>query len=187
MLMPGYDPVKAAQAAAFFALRAGGRINVLKLTKLLYLAEREFIREHDEPMFFDHLVSMPDGPVASITLNLINGNHTHEGWSRYIKPRMLYDIQVKPGVDLEALDELSRAEIKVLNSLWEKFKGYSHYEIRDWTHKKQNVPEWEDPRGSSFPIKHDKMFAGMGKSNPDQLRQVIEEKRALRQCISGND
>ena len=56
--MYGYKERKAAQVAAYFALKEQGSINVLKLAKLLYLAERESMRLFDEPMFFDRLVSM---------------------------------------------------------------------------------------------------------------------------------
>ena len=56
--MYGYKERKAAQTAAFFALRSGGSINILKLAKLLYLAERESMEKFDEPLFYDRLVSM---------------------------------------------------------------------------------------------------------------------------------
>jgi hypothetical protein len=55
MLLPGYDVGKAAQAAAYFALKSGSSINVLKLCKLLYLAEREFMARYDTPMFYESL------------------------------------------------------------------------------------------------------------------------------------
>jgi hypothetical protein len=37
VMLPGFDLDKAAQATTFFALKSGGAINVLKLSKLLYL------------------------------------------------------------------------------------------------------------------------------------------------------
>ena len=45
-----FDEKKAAQAAAYFLLRAGGRLEVLKLMKLLYLAERRSFEKYGEPM-----------------------------------------------------------------------------------------------------------------------------------------
>jgi hypothetical protein len=96
-LIPGYDVRKAAHAAAFFALKQGGAINVLKLSKLLYLAERGFIEQFDAPMFYDDLASLPDGPVTSITLNLINGDLEHEEWSKIVGPRSGYNIPAQQG------------------------------------------------------------------------------------------
>ena len=49
-LLPGYDVRKAAQVAAFFAIKAGGKINKLRLVKLIYLADRQFMIRYDEPM-----------------------------------------------------------------------------------------------------------------------------------------
>ncbi|MGA9893403.1 MAG: type II toxin-antitoxin system antitoxin SocA domain-containing protein, partial [Xanthobacteraceae bacterium] len=73
MPIPGYNVRKAAQITAFFAKKEGGSIAVLKVAKLLYLADREFMAAYDLPMLFDELVSMPHGPVTSNTLNYING------------------------------------------------------------------------------------------------------------------
>ena len=68
-----FKEVKTAQVAAFFLAKAPGhRMPHLKLMKLLYLADRESMRETGYPMSWDRLVSMPHGPVLSTTLNLIN-------------------------------------------------------------------------------------------------------------------
>ena len=111
MLLPAYDLCKAAQAAAFFAIKSGGVINVLKLSKLMYLAERESMRRYDEPMFFDGLASMPDGPVASITLNFINGENMSPEWSSVVGARIGYDIPLaRKNITIDDLDHLSRAD-----------------------------------------------------------------------------
>ena len=44
-ILAGYDVKKAAQVAAFFAIEAGGKINILKLTKLMYLADRDHLEQ----------------------------------------------------------------------------------------------------------------------------------------------
>ncbi|MES0157555.1 Panacea domain-containing protein [Mesorhizobium sp. M0018] len=183
MLMPGYDVVKAAQAAAFFALKSGGKINVLKLAKLLYLAERGFMSRYDEPMFYDHLVSMPDGPVTSITLNLINGDAEDDTWPKFVAPRQGYDVSVADGVTLANLENLSAAEMELLGELWEKFKTFDRYRLRDWTHQKKNVPEWEDPKGSSCQITHEEVFEYLGKPDVKALVDNIRDRRHLAKAI----
>lgn len=184
MLLAGYDVSKAAQVAAFFALQAGGRINVLKLSKLVYLAEREYMARYDEPMFYDHLVSMPDGPVASITLNLINGNLEDERWSAFVAKRDGYDIQIVDGMAIERLKHLSRADFRVLEMLWEKFKSFDKYALRDWTHKKENVPEWVDPKGSSLPIHHEDIFRSLQKDESLSLAHEVDEYRRLHEYLN---
>ena len=54
-LIPGYNVRKAAQVVAFFAIRQGGRINVLKLSKLVYLSDRAFVEKYDVPILYDKL------------------------------------------------------------------------------------------------------------------------------------
>lgn len=184
MLLPGYDVTKAAQAVAYLALKAGGKINVLKLSKLLYLAEREFMSLYDEPMFFDRLVSMPDGPVVSITLNLINGNAEDEVWQQYVAPRQGYDVAATKEFSADDFEDLSLADREVLDNLWAKFGGFDKYKLRDWTHKKENIPEWEDPSGSSYSISHAKVFESLGKDDAGELVRQIEERRIIAQKLA---
>jgi uncharacterized phage-associated protein len=183
MLVSGFDVSKAAQAVAFFALKAGGRINVLKLSKLVYLAEREFMSRHDTPMFYDKLVSMPDGPVASITLNLINGNLEDAKWASYVSRRVGYDICAATGITLSSLDNLSRADLSVLGDLWQQFGEFDKYQLRDWTHVKANIPEWNDPRGSSNPIHHEDVFRYLKKDNSLALAEDVEEYRRVHEYL----
>jgi uncharacterized phage-associated protein len=179
MLMMGYDVGKAAHATAYFAKLAGGRINVLKLSKLLYLAEREFIQRYDEPMFFDKLASMPDGPVVSVTLNLINGNAEDKTWQETIAPRDGYDVYAVREFSVDELDELSVADLEIMDDLWKQFGAMDKYKLRDWTHKPENVPEWEDPQGSSNPIPHAKLFRLLGKKDPGLLVENMHERQRL--------
>jgi len=182
-LIPGYDVRKAAQVAAYFALKQGGAINVLKLSKLLYLAERECMAQYDEPMFYDDLASMPDGPVVSITLNLINGEVEHAAWSAFIEDRSGRDIRHRPGIDINALDELSRADIAVIEALWGRFGTWDRFKLRDWTHKAENIPEWKNPHGSSIPISHEEVLGYLKKPRVDVLIQDIEDRRAIAQRL----
>ena len=179
MLMPGYDVAKAAQVVAFFALKSGGKINVLKVAKLLYLSEREFMRLYDTPMFYDRLVSMPDGPVTSITLNLINGEFQNPVWGRFVSPREGLDVSSKCGMSFEQLEDLSVADREILESLWEKFGPYDRFALRDWTHDKANIPEWEDPQGSAYLIEHKAVFHNLKKSDGKALEKEIENYRDM--------
>jgi uncharacterized phage-associated protein len=70
----GFESRKAAQISAYFADKEGGSIEKLKLIKLIYLAEREFVKRHGLPMLYDEFFSLKDGPVCSSTLNGINGS-----------------------------------------------------------------------------------------------------------------
>ena len=177
MPMPnGYNARKAAHAAAFFAIKSGGQINVLKLAKLLYLAERECMSRFDEPMFYDFLVSMDHGPVTSVTLNAVNGLNEIPEWTSVMSHRAGYDIGlVAASTAVDDLDELSRADVQILEYLWTKFGRMNQFQIRDFTH--EACKEWRNPNGSSIPIAHRDVFAALGKANPDALAGDIENFR----------
>lgn len=175
--MYGYKERKAAQVAAFFALKSGGTVNVLKLAKLLYLAERESMNRFDEPLFYDRLVSMEHGPVTSITLNHINGLIDNTYWSEFMTHKLGYNVGTVEGVEFAKLDDLSRADLKLLEDLWNTFGNYDRYQLRDWTHK--NCPEWEDPRGSSSAISHEIVFKFLKKSEAHSLSNDVEAYRHI--------
>ena len=182
--MYGYKERKAAQVAAYFALKEQGSINVLKLAKLLYLAERESMRLFDEPMFFDRLVSMEHGPVTSIALNQVNGLSQTTEWDAFIAGRSGYDINAAEGLVAESLNELSKADLQILEGLWSSFGGMSQYQLRDWTHT--NCPEWENPHGSSEPIPHDRVFKFLGKEHAGLLSDAVLAYRAKAQMLDAS-
>ncbi len=168
---------KAAQVAAFFALRQGGQIHVLKLTKLIYLSDRAFMRQYDVPITGDKLVSMDHGPVNSLIYNYINGTAESPEWDAFMADRAQHMVAISEnGITEEVLDELSDAEVRVLEEVWREFGHMDRFEIRDWTHK--NCPEWDDPHGSSTPIKYAHVFKFLGKQNGTELEdQVLAERR----------
>jgi uncharacterized phage-associated protein len=175
----GFKARKAAQVAAFFAKAQGGTINVLKLVKLIYLADREFLNRYDATITNDRFVSMDHGPVNSMTLDYIDGcKLERDAWDVFITDRADYELGlVNPNLAIEDLDELSEAEIEVLEETWMTFGKMTKYQIRDYTHK--NCPEWEDPKGSSAPIPFERILKFLGKEHSSSLANRIESERAL--------
>lgn len=177
-MAPWFNVRKAAQVAAFFALREGGEINVLKLTKLVYLSDRAFMKKYDAPILCDRLVSMDHGPVNSLTLNYINGTAESDDWNEFISDRAGHMVALgKANTQVDDLDELSDAEVEVLESVWEFFGHYDRFALRDYTHT--HCPEWEDPHGSSNPIRYAQVFKFLGKANGADLEDRVAEERHI--------
>ncbi len=184
MLLPGYDVSKAAQVIAFFAMKEGRPINILKVTKLAYLAERESMARFDEPMCYDKFASLPEGPVPSITLNLMNGSFFDARWRRFVGARKGYNIPLaRADLTISDFDHISEADLDILEHLWKRFGHMDGYALRDWTHVASNVPEWVDPEGSSNPIEHKTVYEKLGKRDPVALVESIEEFRALNRML----
>jgi len=174
-----YNARKAAQVVAFFARAAGGKINVLKLTKLVYLADRLAMERFESPILKDKFVSMDHGPVNSITLNFINGlAEERQEWNELVTARYGHFVGLRnPRRELSEVDELSMAEIKILAETWETFGYMNPFELRDYTH--HHCPEWEDPHGSSEPIPVERIFKFLGKPESATLAADLEAELTI--------
>jgi uncharacterized phage-associated protein len=176
---------KAAQIAAFFAHRQGGNINLLKLVKLIYLANRASMEKFDHPMFHDYMVSMDHGPVDSALLNYINGTAREniEDWEEFITARANYNVGLRKKIKTKDLDELSDSEIAILEGLWEKFSKHDQWDMVKYTHR--YCAEWENPRGTSKEIPYERVFKTLGKKHSDELALAVERRRQIDMNLSG--
>ena len=179
-MVDSYNSRKAAQIAAYFAKSEGGKINILKLVKLIYLADRKFLSNFDMSMLNDDLVSMEYGPVNSRTLNRINGfvRNADDDWNAYVTDRENHFVALtKSDISDADLKELSRAELRVLKETWDAFGHMTQWELVDYTH--HNCQEWEDPKGSSSPIPYERLFKALGKSEASKLNRSVALDRIL--------
>jgi uncharacterized phage-associated protein len=175
-----FNDRKAGQVAAFFVNAAGGRMGVLKLVKLVYLADREFLGRHSVPITYDRLVSLPHGPVNSQTYNCVNGCAAQsDGWEEWISDRQGHEVATRKQVSREALDELSDIELSAIEAVWHKFGHMSGWELRDWTHR--HCAEWQDPDGSSIQIRYDEVLRALGRGEDEaaEAAAFIEDQRQL--------
>ncbi|HSZ59207.1 MAG TPA: Panacea domain-containing protein [Tepidisphaeraceae bacterium] len=87
MLIP-FDPFKVTQAAAVLLKTEANRsMSRLRLLKLLYIADREALKERARPITGDRPVAMDHGPVLSHTYDLIKGtDFASPTWERYLRP-----------------------------------------------------------------------------------------------------
>lgn len=153
----------AAQVAAFFLHRAGGQLEILKLMKLMYLAERESFRQHGEPLTGDTPYSMEHGPVLSKVLNHMNSMVDSQpgGWESWITDRADHRVGLRiPGDPMARLDHLSEADLEVLGRVWRDFGHMTGSQLRNWTHR--NCAEWEDPDKSSVQIPYSRLLKAVG-------------------------
>ena len=176
-----FNERKVAQIAAYFLQREGGSMAILKLMKLLYLAERESLKRYGMPMTGDRLVSMDHGPVLSNALNLANGtsiDSVEDGWDSWIPPRQRYDVVLEKKVFDDDFDELSKADINILEHIWAEFGDFDKWKIRDYTH---TLPEWKDPQGTSLPIAYKDVFLALGYEEEQacQLSREIEKEKDI--------
>ncbi|MDD1615329.1 MAG: hypothetical protein CG439_399 [Methylococcaceae bacterium NSP1-2] len=131
---------------------------------------------------------MPHGPVLSGTLDLINED-TEGCWDKLIKDEANKEVSLKHNLEIDDLDELCLAEIKILDKTFDEFGKMGRFEISKYTH--DYCAEWQDPNGSSFPIKPEEIFRAVGK-NESEIRKLVRkhtEQQQLNQLKTalGND
>lgn len=186
MRRPWFNVRKAAQVTAYFAKAEGNAINVLKLVKLFYLANRRAMDRLCFPLVNDNLVSMDHGPVNSITYDYINGYEDERaGWEEFVTDRAHYSVGlVNPSLTVDDLDELSDVELEILDETWKDVGHLPKWKVRDYTH--DHCPEWEDPEGSSLSIPYSRVFKFLGKDNSDELAKRILTRRHILEAVAGS-
>lgn len=178
-----YEPKKAAQLIAYLILKSGqDRLNVLKTIKLVYLVDRESIKRFGFPVLDEKRCSMPHGPVNSMTYSYVAGDYDADaaGWSEYLRDSANHMIALAAdNIDPDDLDELSEADIECADAVWERFGHMDQWQLRDWTHDPRNVPEWEDPNGSSTVIPVQRIMHAVGVQDAEQFDQAAKDLRQI--------
>lgn len=187
-LTPAYfDERKAAQSAAYLLHRAGGRLPVIKLIKLLYLAERLSLQRYGETLTGDRLVAMPHGPVLSHTYDLIQGAYEScaSGWDSWVADRAGHDVELRDRSRIRSPEEdlaaLSASDLEVLGEVWVQFGHWDKFHLRDYTHS-EACPEWTDPNGSMLPITYVHLLRQLGYAPDDAI--AVAERIAERQALT---
>jgi len=158
-----YSDRKAGQIAGYFLGRAGGAMPHMKLIKLMYLADRQALKDHGYTVSGDSPYSMNNGPVLSATLDHINGEvqSSEDGWDSWVSDRENHRVQLaRSAPTRDDLNEISDAEIEVLAKVWADFGRMDQYELSEYTHK--CCPEWNHPDGSSTRIPFDSILRAVG-------------------------
>jgi len=84
-VIPKFKERKAVELAYKFLTLNDGKMNYLKLLRLMYLAERESLKLYDRPITFDIFVLNYYGVVGSHCMSLVRTGG--QIWSVYLSPR----------------------------------------------------------------------------------------------------
>ena len=173
-MFPGlYDDARAAQAVAYLLHLAGGRMGILKLTKLLYLSERRSYELYGEPLTGDSPYSLPKGPVLSTVYDRTkNAGNLNSTWRAWIRGRTGDELALARTINAprDELTALSRADLQILATVWQEFGHLSGAQLVSHTH--HACHEWSDPQGSSQKIDPDRLLRQVGMRREDAAKQL---------------
>ena len=161
---------KIAQALGVL-FRADGvdRMNYMRILKLLYIADRESLRETGRPIAGGAVVAMPRGPVLEEVYNLIRGQHRQMPlWGSYFRTSR-YDLELLHAPDV---GQLSRYEIKKLQEIAQRHENDDEWALSQLTH---GFLEWQknDPGNSSKPIPLDDILEAVGRAEDKEA--ILQE------------
>jgi uncharacterized phage-associated protein len=164
-------------AATLLRTEAGRRMSYLRLLKLLYIADRESLRETGRPIVGTRPVAMAQGPVLSEVYDLIKGEHSDEPvWFEFIR-KDGYEVEL--GKDPGVL-KLSRYEIGVLTRTAEENSNTDDWELVQKTH---TFEEWrrnyQDGTSTTIPFKDIIQAVGRAEDQDEILRDA-EQTKAVR-------
>ena len=165
------------QASACLLRLDGKRMGSLRLLKLLYIADREWLAETGEPITGDRPYALKYGPVLSNVYDLIKGNGSRAGeWDDHIHTEgYAVSLVADPGRGM-----LSKGIVTKLTEVTERYIQIDDWELSEKTHE---FPEWSSHfsgwRGSS-PIPWQDILAAQGKAD---MIPAIERDETARQVF----
>jgi uncharacterized phage-associated protein len=149
----------------------------LRLLKLLYIADREWLAETGEPITGDRACAMKYGPVLSSVYDLIKGNGSKAGvWDDHIHTDgYAVELVADPG-----RGELSRGIVEKLTEVSERHRHMDDWELSERTH---GFKEWiEHYHGDATPIPWQSILLAQDKP---EMVAVVERDETARQALDG--
>lgn len=168
-----FDERQAMEATAYLLGLNGGQMNYTKTIKLLYLSDREALSRGLGSITTDIYKSLDYGPVTSSIYDCIKyGNG--KIWNQYIR-RNGYTVELIDSPDFEMLSIGAR---KILKGIYDKFKDWDWDKVVEFCHG--NLPEWENPHGSSTPISIESILdATVESEDLESIRESLLEDSAI--------
>jgi len=171
-------------AGVLLKCRPNRRMSYLRLLKLLYIADRESLKETGWPVVGTEPVAMEHGPVHSKVYDLVKGggrisSQELEHWSSHINTDG-HDVVLAadPGTD-----SLSPYEMEKLERVCLRYEGIDRFGVSDLTH---DFPEWAKNyrQGTSRPIPLEDILWAIGRTGDcEEILADAAEVNALNNLL----
>ena len=168
-----FNLAKTIEAVGILLREAPGEcMTRIRLLKLLYIADREYLRRTGRPITGDRVAAMEHGPVLSNVYDCIKGECWElAAWEKFfVSEGIVVRMKEHPGVG-----ELSRLEMDTLLTVSRDRTDKDEWEIVEETHR---FPEWvrNDPGTSSRPIPFEDILEAVGRGA--QAETILREAEA---------
>ena len=140
------------------------------MLKLLYIADRECLKETGKPLTGGSHVVMDNGPLHSRVYNMVKGSDPDSSaWQKHIqKSGYVISLHDDPGVDC-----LTRFEDEKLCEVVERYKDTDDWALVNKTHELPEVKKNKPPEGSRNIIPLEDILTAVGLA--DKADKIFEE------------
>lgn len=169
-----FDIDKTVQAAAVLLREAPDQsVELIRLMKLMYLADRASVQGCGRAITGDRYVAMDNGPVLSELYDTMKDQSIHSDvWRRFFQRRQfVITLANDPGVG-----RLSPFEVQTLQ---EQARAFEHIDTWDLVERTHTLAEWvknKPAKRSSRSIPIEDIFEAVG-IPPFEREQIIAELR----------
>lgn len=141
------------------------RMDRARLLKLLYIAERESLKERGVPILGGRVVAMKKGPLHSEVYDLIKGEQVDVSqWMEFFQ-NVGYQIEL---VHVPSRDELSEYEINKLNEISDRYASKDAEEVVEETHSfVEYIKNYIENTSKTIPL--DDILEAVGRGSDKEL------------------
>lgn len=132
-----WDAGKAIEATAYIVAKLG-KVDKVKLAKLLYIADRDHFLLHGAPITGDDQCALPKGPIPTMTLDLLDGDlqESTQCFEHLRRDNNTFTVLHDPGHG-----HLSESELAVLGAVCREHGHKYKWTLVDETHE---YPEYKE-------------------------------------------
>jgi len=195
--MKTIDQILKIKAVVLYILRAFPEgVDYIHLFKVMYFAQQNLLKEYGLPIVYDTFVARKHGPVPTLTYKVLRGV---EGKTDISSPELKgfadsLDVQLsKDGHQLILasknarcdMDELSVADVKMLDKWIDKCKDVDSFDLSDKSHEDKawkRAKRQADKTGEDTKITMYDMADAAGASKA--MLTVIRERQSVQKALS---
>jgi uncharacterized phage-associated protein len=172
-----FDLKKVIQIVNYLLKKNNGQMNYTKLIKILYIADKECLKQAEYTITGDVYQSMYNGPVLSNIYDYVKGNkdeNSQRYWDTFFS-KIRYDLKLVRDNNLEH-DLLNKREKRILDIIMDEYELKNYQELIEITHNKDLFPEvrWDKVGYSTSSIKIEDIFKSLGKTS-EQIKEIEKE------------
>ena len=141
MIINSFKFKKSVQALNYFAKKEGGKINLMKAVKLVWLSDRVHLRIYGRSITNDQYLAMKHGLVPSGTKDIISKSQFFEREIIDYVNQFISDVEDYNFTSLSEIDKsvFSKTDLKILEQIYSYYGDKDQYQLSEYSH---HFPEW---------------------------------------------